>query len=209
MGDDDKSSLNFDSAQLENAAVGATRAFDLIKDALLPGLSLLLFVAAVVATALAVRRKSKGTANWRPISEWTPGAKIALVPLLASYFLTHVFAAASVYYNTKIANSSSEEYWTTLGVGRLFSLSHAHLFAHATMYFLLAILVQFTRRGGFFKAVLPAVALWAGVFDVVGWWGMKLVSPNFEIVSAATGSGFSVAFLIMTFAIFDEARRHT
>src|SRR5687768_10507319 len=128
MGDDGSGNLNFDAAQLENAAVGASRVFSLVNDALLPGLAVLLFMAAVFTSVWAVKRLGKPSAEWRLISTWSPPAKIALVPLLISFFLTHVFAAASVYYNTNVSNPSSQEYWATLGVGRLFSLSHAHLF---------------------------------------------------------------------------------
>lgn len=204
----DGDTLNFDKGQLENIAQGATRAFDLVRDGLLPGVSLLLFLAAVIFSVRLVRRAQETDfpASLR-ISHWPLGLKASLWPLLIAFAGTHIFSAGSVFYNTKIVNTSTETYFEAMGVGRLLSLSHAHLFAHAAMYFLLAVLVQFTSRGQAFRVWAPLLAMWAGIFDVVAWWGLKKISPNFEILSAASGALFSVGFLMMAFAILAETRK--
>lgn len=200
MGDD--GALNLDTENLANVAKGATHVFDPIKDGMLPGLAVIAFVALILFSALWVKKRQ---GNLPPedalISNWPSGLRAALWPLLAAFALTHAFSAGSVYYNTSIANPTTQAYFESLGIGRLSSLSHAHLFAHATMYFLLAVLVQFAGGGLLVTAYAPLAALWAGVFDVVSWWGLKKISANFEILSAACGMLFSVGFLIMAFAI--------
>jgi len=198
--------INLDAATLENAAVGATRVFHVWKDGVYPGLAVtlfLLFLAGLISWSN--RRQTVVVPPQLGIWAWPLGLRAALVPLLLSYALTHAFSLASVYFNTKIANANTELYFQNLGLGRLYSLSHAHLFAHATMYFLLAVLVQFSARGRLVTVWAPLVALTAGIFDVVSWWGFKTLSPNFEVLSALTGTAFSASFLVMAYAILTAA----
>ena len=182
----DDSELNFDAANLENATQGATRAFNFLKDGIAPGLAVAALLLVVLVSLHWAKKNDHAFSIPEPlkIKNWPAGLRLSLVPLLVSFALTHAFAAASVYYNTTVSNPNTDSYFQNIGVGRLFSLSHAHLFAHAAMYFMVATLVQFTNRGRLFTLCAPIIALWAGVFDVVSWWGLKKVSPNFEILSA-------------------------
>ena len=203
---ENESELNLNAATLDNLTQAVARDFDLLNDALLPAIAVLIFFSLVAMTIMwASKKEAKKVPAGLEISNWPVALKLALIPLLVSYALTHLFSLGSVYYNTKVANGNSELYFQNLGIGRLFALSHAHLFAHATMYFLLATLVQFTGKNRFFTLWAPIVALWAGVFDVVSWWGYKKVSPEFEILSAFCGSSFSLGFLLMAFAILSSA----
>ncbi|MEO5668130.1 MAG: hypothetical protein ABIR96_08725 [Bdellovibrionota bacterium] len=207
MANDGTPALNFDTAHLENATTGVTRPFDMTKDALLPYGATAFFLVLIAASYLWAK-KNRAQSSSRElvprISSWPVGLKLSLIPLLSAYALTHLFSAASVYYNTKVASPTTIAYFEAMGRGRLFSLTHAHLFAHATMYFLLAVLVQGTRRGPLVRVLAPIAALWAGVFDVFSWWGLKELSPSFEILSALSGISFSLGFVIMGFAIFCE-----
>ena len=90
-------------------------------------------------------------------------------------------------------------------MGRLSSLSHAHFFAHATMYLIMACLVQMTEGSKLSMVVAPLLALWAGIFDVVSWWGIKMLSPHFEYLAMLTGMSFSLSFLFMAFQILKSS----
>ncbi len=201
--------LDFGSADLANVQETVTREFSLMLDGVLPlvFISLFLFCVLYSYSKAKTGEAGKSGANWPKISIWPSALRWALLPLLSAYALTHAFSAATVYFNTKVFNPSTFAYFEAMGVGRLTALTHAHLFAHATMYFILAVLVQFTSAGNFTKILAPLVALWAGVFDVFSWWGIKEVSTNFEWLSAINGSAFSIAFLMMSYALLREAFR--
>jgi hypothetical protein len=203
---DEATGLNLDAGDLVNAASGATRAFDPLRDTVLPGLALLLFLLVVGACYIYAKRLAPKIPDSKLfLRNWPAALRVCLVPTLLAFALTHVFSAMSAYYNSRVANENVLEYFRTLGFGRLTSLSHAHFFAHATMYFILAALVQFSRAGSFVRLLAPLAALWAGIFDIVAWWGIRQVSPNFEILSALTGTAFSIGFILMAIAIFKEA----
>ena len=53
--------------------------------------------------------------------------------------------------------------------------------------------------------VAPLLALWAGIFDVVSWWGVKIFSPHFEYLAMLTGMSFSLSFILMAFQILKSA----
>ncbi len=201
--------LNFDAATLENATTTTARPFSWASDAAYPALAvaafaLVLALSLLLAKRLEVRRAS-GAKLLPVISSWPASLRVALLPLLAAYALTHALSAVSVYLNTRVANPSTLAYFEALGPGRLSSLSHAHFFAHATMYFLMAVLVQTTRSGFWTSTAAPLLALWAGVFDVFSWWGIKYLSPSYDVLSAICGSAFSISFLVMSGAILHSA----
>lgn len=207
------STLNFNSAQLQNSSVEVVREFHVFKDAFLPGLSIFLFILSVWLTVAWVKKKShsqnlltKNRSNELfKIKDAPALLKACLLPMLLAFALTHIFSAISVYYNTKVIHPSTEIYFQVMGVGRLSSLSHAHFFAHATMYFIMAILVQMTEGCFFSLVVAPLLALWAGIFDVISWWGIKTLSSHFEYLSMLTGMSFSISFLFMSYHIIKSA----
>ncbi len=207
MAEGTEGELNFDSANLENAAAHAARELEPLRDYVIPLVALALFFLAIYLSVRIWKRLSAATPQGSAMrmGHLPIALRVATLPLLAGYALTHAFAAGSVYYNTLVANASTMSYFEVMGRGRLFSLSHAHLFAHATMYFILAALVQLSGRKFVPTVLAPIAALWAGVFDVFSWWGLKEVSPNFEWLSIACGSIFSFGFLIMAYAILRSA----
>lgn len=198
--------LNFNSAQLQNSSVEVARDFNFINDGLYPGFSIFLFFFCVWASVTWVNKNSihkKDT--FYKIKNAPFLLKASLLPTLLAFALTHVFSAISVYYNTKIANPSTVLYFQAMGVGRLSSLSHAHFFAHATMYLIMAFLVQMAEGSKLSMVVAPLLALWAGIFDVVSWWGIKMLSPHFEYLAMLTGMSFSLSFLFMAFRILKSS----
>lgn len=207
MAEGTEGELNFDSANLENAASHAARELEVLRDYVIPLAALVLFFLTIYFSIRVWKRLSSGDPqkDYMRMTDLPVALRVATLPLLAGYALTHAFAAGSVYYNTLVANASTMSYFEVMGRGRLFSLSHAHLFAHATMYFILAALVQLSGRKFVPTVLAPMAALWAGVFDVFSWWGLKEVSPNFEWLSIACGSIFSLGFLVMAYAIIRSA----
>lgn len=200
------SSLDFSAASLQNSSVEVARQLDIFKDVFLPTLSILLFVGSVVLSVFWVRRKAKENKNkFYKLKNAPDLLKVSLVPLLLAFTATHVFSAFSVYYNSKVLNPSTLVYFQNLGVGRLFALSHAHFFAHACMYFVMAVLVQMSEGCLWSMIVAPLLALWAGIFDVVSWWGVKMLSPHFEYLSILTGMSFSISFVLMSYQILKAA----
>lgn len=200
------SALNFNSAQLQNSSVEIAREFDFLKDAFYPGLSILLFVFCVWISVLWVNKNSKNKKDaFYNITNAPALLRACLLPTILAFALTHVFSAISVYYNTKVVNPTTSLYFQTMGVGRLSSLSHAHFFAHATMYLIMAFLVQMTEGCKISMVVAPLLALWAGIFDVVSWWGVKILSPHFEYLAMLTGMSFSLSFILMAFQILKSA----
>jgi hypothetical protein len=73
------------------------------------------------------------------------------------------------------------------------------------MYFMMAVLVQMSEGCLWSMIVAPLLALWAGVFDVVSWWGVKTLSPHFEYLSVLTGMSFSLSFILMSYRILKSA----
>jgi hypothetical protein len=200
------SSLDFNAASLQNSSVEVARQLDTVKDIFLPSLSIVLFVLIVGFSVQWVRKRARENKNnFYKLKNAPDLLKIALIPLLLAFAATHVFSAFSVYYNSKVINSSTLIYFQNLGVGRLFALSHAHFFAHACMYFIMATLVQMSEGCLWSMIVAPLLALWAGVFDVVSWWGVKTLSPHFEYLSILTGISFSLSFILMSYEILKSA----
>ena len=200
------SALNFNSAQLQNSSVELVRDFNFLNDAFYPGFSIFLFFFCVWASVTWVNKNSKNKKDtFYKIKNDPSLLKASLLPTLLAFALTHVFSAISVYYNTKIVNPSTVLYFQAMGVGRLSSLSHAHFFAHATMYLIMAFLVQMTEGSKLSMVVAPLLALWAGIFDVVSWWGIKILSPHFEYLAMLTGMSFSLSFLFMATQILKSS----
>jgi hypothetical protein len=107
------------------------------------------------------------------------------------------FAVCDVYVQTKVVQPSAHEYFQALSAARLFGMSHAHLFGFVFMYGVLAALTAFTRLPARAACYLAAVPLWGGLFDVVSWWGLKYVGPQFDWLAMATGSASATVTLIL------------
>jgi len=124
-------------------------------------------------------------------------AKSAMSLVWVSYGLVHVFAVATVYLKTNVAYESAKEYFFYMPVHKLTALSHAHFFGHATMYIITASLFLFTVLPERFKRLIVILAPLGAILDNAAWWGMKLASPHYELLSYGTGAMISIGFAAM------------
>ena len=117
--------------------------------------------------------------------------------VVAGICLAAVAGTGTVFYQTRVANPSVEEYFTFINFGRLLIISHVHLFGYATMGFVLWTLgrrlqVAADRRFGF----LLGLAVGAGILDVLSWWGVIFVSPSLRFLTFLCGGGFVGGILL-------------
>lgn len=135
------------------------------------------------------------------LSHLPVSAKASATLVLLAYGLVHFFSVLTVYLKTKVTYTSAEEYFHYMPVHRLSALSHAHFFGHATLYGLMAILFLFTSLSERKKRIIILMAPVGALLDNAAWWGMKLVSPSYEILSYVSAVlmmlGFSVMALML------------
>jgi hypothetical protein len=131
-------------------------------------------------------------------------AKLAITFLLIAYGLTHIFAALTVYFDTRVVYATSKEYFFYIKPGRLTALTHAHLMAIGTMNGITAFLYAMnlnSKTYAFSSAVVTMT--FVGIFgDITSWWLTKYWGENFEILSMVTGIFFSLGFTIMALSVF-------
>ena len=84
-----------------------------------------------------------------------------------------------------------------MSLGKLVAFTHAHLFGFTTSFFIVGIpfSMQFNHIQSY-QWVFP-VGLSAALTDVVSWWGIKFLAPDFEYVSMLCGILFSVTYVWM------------
>lgn len=129
------------------------------------------------------------------------GFKLLVTVFLIGYSLAQILGMTMAYLETRVVNTSAEEYFFYLKPTKLVSLSHPHLFGYATLYFLTGLLFLFSERGRFLKTWLPAVTVLAALLDICTWWGIKYISPKLEILAALFGIIFAGGFAIMALTI--------
>jgi 4-amino-4-deoxy-L-arabinose transferase-like glycosyltransferase len=141
--------------------------------------------------------------NQLPIS-----VKATITLALISYGLVHIFSILTVYLKTNTMYTSAQDYFHEMPTHKLAALSHAHFFGHATMYVLVAALFLFTGLPERLKRIVVVLAPLGAILDNLSWWGMKMASPSFEIVSYFSGSimiiGFSVMAIVSFFQIWSK-----
>jgi hypothetical protein len=59
------------------------------------------------------------------------------VPVVIGTCLAAVVGTATVFYQTKVANPTVEEYFSFINISRLLIITHVHLFGYSTMGFVL------------------------------------------------------------------------
>lgn len=125
-----------------------------------------------------------------------PAAKRGIAMAVGMFGVAFCFGAAEIWYQLKI-HGSAEAYFAQMSLGKLIAFTHAHLFGFTTSFFIVGI--PFSLQFNHIKTyqwVFPA-GLAASLTDVMSWWGIKFVSPNFEWVSMFCGIVFSVSYLWM------------
>lgn len=110
------------------------------------------------------------------------------------------FGLAEVHYQIHL-NGSTEAYFANMSRGKLIAFTHAHLFGFTTAIFIIGIpfSMHFSRLK-LYQWVFPA-ALAAALTDIISWWGIKYVSPNFDYVTLFCGAVYGGAYLWMLIGI--------
>lgn len=106
------------------------------------------------------------------------------------------FGLAQVHYQIGL-HGSTEAYFANMSHGKLISFTHAHLFGFTTAIFIIGIpFSMHFNRLNWYQWVFPA-GLAAAMTDIVSWWGIKYISPNFDYVTMACGAVYGGAYLWM------------
>jgi hypothetical protein len=107
---------------------------------------------------------------------------------------------------TRIVQPSAHDYFQYLSWARLMGMSHAHLFGFMVLYGLLAVLFALSSAPERVKHLLIPIVLWAGIFDVLSWYGVKGLSGRFEWLAMVTGSSNGLASVAIVFFILKDLR---
>jgi hypothetical protein len=139
--------------------------------------------------------------------ETLPAAvKLVCLGICASSLLVQGLAAADMYMQTRVVQPSAYDYFQYLSWARLLGMSHAHLFGFMVLYGSLALLFGLSSAPERVKHLLIPIVLWAGIFDVLSWYGMKGLSGRFEWLAMVTGSSNALASMAIIFFILKDLR---
>jgi hypothetical protein len=125
-----------------------------------------------------------------------PAAKRGIAMAVVMFGFAFCFGASEIWYQLRL-HGSAEAYFAQMSLGKLIAFTHAHLFGFTTCFFIIGIpfSLQFNHIQ-LYQWVFP-VGLAASVIDVMSWWGIKYLTPNFEWISMLCGVLFSVSYLWM------------
>ncbi len=132
------------------------------------------------------------------------GFKFLVSVFLLGLSLAQGLGMTMAYIQTKVVNTSAEEYFSYLKTTKLVSLSHPHFFGYATLYFLTGLLFLFSHQHKVIKTFLPGLVVLAALLDIISWWGIKYVSPQIEILTLGAGIIFGGGFFYMALVILYE-----
>jgi hypothetical protein len=134
------------------------------------------------------------------LHHYPTGVKRGLAMAVVFFGIAFVFGASLLVYQLHI-NSSAEEYFRNMPLGKLIGFTHAHLFGWTTCFVVVG--VPFSMQFHHIRVYqwLFPLGFTAAITDVFTWWGIKFISPNFEYVSYLCGIVFSLSFLYMLLAL--------
>src|SRR3990172_10686338 len=132
------------------------------------------------------------------------GFKLLSTAFLVGLSLAQSLGMTMAFIQTKVVNTSAEEYFSYLKATKLVSLSHPHFFGYSVLYFLTGVLFLFTHQPKAIKTILPGFVVFAALLDIVSWWGIKYVSPKIEIFTIGAGIILGGGFFYMALVIFYE-----
>lgn len=129
------------------------------------------------------------------------GVKRGLAMAITMYAIAFVFGAAEISYQLHV-HGSAEEYFAAMSLGKLIAFTHAHLFGFTTSFLVIGVpfSMQFNHLWQY-QWIFP-LGLAAALVDVMSWWGIKFVSPNFEVISMLCGIIFSLTYLYMLIGLW-------
>jgi len=130
------------------------------------------------------------------LRELPPAAKRGIAMAVVMFGVAFCFGASEIWYQLQL-HGSAEAYFAQMSLGKLIAFTHAHLFGFTTSFFIIGIpfSMQFNHIPAY-QWIFP-LGLSASVTDVISWWGIKYLSPNFEWVSMFCGLLFSASYLWM------------
>ena len=124
------------------------------------------------------------------------GVKRGLAMAITMYGIAFAFGASEIAYQLHL-HGSAEEYFAQMSQGKLIAFTHAHLFGFTTSFLVIGVpfSMQFNHLWPY-QWIFP-LGLAAALVDVMSWWGIKYLSPNFEVISMLCGILFSLTYLYM------------
>lgn len=123
--------------------------------------------------------------------------RVVTIPVVLGICLAAIAGTSTVFYQTKIANPTVEEYFSFFSIGRLLVLTHVHSFGYATMGCILWILGH--RQGVTRIRLLGTIlglAVLAGILDILSWWGVAYLSFSFRFLTFVAGGAFVGGILL-------------
>lgn len=110
--------------------------------------------------------------------------------------IAFMFGAWEVHYQLGL-HGNAEAWFQQMSIGHLIVMTHVHMFGFTTSFFIIGIPFSLHFwRSRIYQWIFP-LGLAASLCDIVSWWGMKYVSPNFEYVTWFCGAVFSISYLWM------------
>ncbi|MES2885417.1 MAG: hypothetical protein V4709_11460 [Pseudomonadota bacterium] len=130
------------------------------------------------------------------LRDFPPAAKRGIAFAVVIFGIAFCFGASEIWYQLRL-HGSAEAYFAQMSLGKLIAFTHAHLFGFTTCFFIIGIpfSMQFNQIS-LYQWIFPA-GLAASLTDVMSWWGIKYLTPNFEWVSMFCGIVFSMSYLWM------------
>ncbi len=173
---------------------------------LFPSLLVLLLFGGVIL--FLKRDEEKSLSKRFSLADLSVSAKAAITLTLVSFGLVHIFSVLTVFLKTHVAFESTQAYFFYMPIHQLAALSHAHFFGHGVMYILTAVAFLFTSLPERVKRFVVLLAPSGAILDTMSWWGIKLISSKFEILSFIAGSLLSLGFIVMAVVIFVQLWFH-
>ena len=124
------------------------------------------------------------------------GVKRGIAMATVLFGIAFAFGASEIWYQLRL-HGSAEAYFAQMSLGKLIAFTHAHLFGFTTSFLIIGIpfSMQFNHLWQY-QWLFP-LGLAASVTDVISWWGIKYLSPNFDYVTMFCGIVFSLSYLYM------------
>ena len=163
--------------------------------------AIVLFVALAALTGWFFARRCRPAAALPRLATLPAPLPLVILLLVIGMLVVQGFAVADVYVQTKVVQPSAHDYFQAISSARLLGMSHAHVFGFFFMYGSLAALGAASRLSPQAKCYLAALPLWGGLFDVVSWWGLKFIGPQFDWLAMATGSASATVTLIFVASV--------
>lgn len=127
---------------------------------------------------------------------FSTGVKRGLAMAITLYAIAFVFGASEIAYQLHL-HGDAQAYFDNMSLGKLIAFTHAHLFGFTTSFLVIGVpfSMQFNHLWPY-QWIFP-LGLAAALVDVMSWWGIKYLSPNFEVISMLCGIVFSLTYLYM------------